>query len=53
MLKKISDYLGINIQVREWEETEKGKGPESRGKTSREIGNYKNINVQIVEEIEK
>ena len=48
MLKKISDYLGVKIHVQIVDEP-----LEDEGQVLQEIGNYKNINVQIVDEMEK
>ena len=48
LIIKISDYLGVNIHVRIVKEDEADKG-----QVLQEIGNYKNIDVRIVEEIEK
>ena len=54
MLKKISDYLGgVKIHVRGLEEMEKDEVLENKGKISQEIGNYKNVDVRILEEMEK
>ncbi|MEG7978407.1 MAG: hypothetical protein NY202_00335 [Mollicutes bacterium UO1] len=53
ILKKISDFLGINIHVKVLEEIEKDEVLENKGKVLQEIGNYKNVDVQILEEIEK
>ncbi len=53
ILKKISEYLGISIHVRIVEEMEKEGILENKGQILREIGNYKNVDVRIVEEIEK
>jgi len=49
----ISEYLKVNIHVLILEEQEENKVLENKGKILQEIGNYKNIDVQIVEEIEK
>jgi len=53
ILKKISDYLGVNIHVRVLEKNERDEFLEDKGQVLQEIGNYKNIDVRIVEEIEK
>jgi len=53
ILKKVSEYLGINIHVKILEEIEKDEVLENKGKVMQEIGNYKNVDVQILEEIEK
>jgi transcription termination/antitermination protein NusA len=53
ILKKISDYLGINIHVQILEEIEKDEDLANKGQVMQEIGNYKNIDVRIVEDIEK
>ena len=53
ILKKISDYLGVNIHVRVLEEAERDEVLEDKGQVLQEIGNYKNVDVRIVEEIEK
>lgn len=54
ILKKISDYLGVKIHVKILEEMEKeDKVLENKGQILEEIGNYKNVDVRIVEEIEK
>lgn len=53
MLKKISEYLEKNIHVRILEEIEeKGERLENKGKSVKEISNYKNVQVRILEEIE-
>ena len=53
ILKKISDYLGVNIHVRVLEKNERDEFLEDKGQVLQEIGNYKNVDVRIVEEIEK
>lgn len=53
MLKKISEYLGVNIHVKILEDMEKDKVLENKGQISQKIGNYKNVDVRILEEIEK
>jgi len=53
LLKMISEYLKINIHVLILEEMEENKVLEDKGKILQEVGNYKNVDVQIVEEIEK
>ena len=53
LLKMISEYLKLNIHVLILEEMEENKVLENKGKILQEIGNYKNVEVQIVEEIEK
>ncbi|CAG8835468.1 25830_t:CDS:2, partial [Racocetra persica] len=52
MLQKISEFLGIKVHVRIMEEMDEEEISENRGKISQEVGNYKNIDVRIVEEIE-
>ncbi|CAG8712152.1 8196_t:CDS:2 [Cetraspora pellucida] len=52
MLQKISEYLGINIHVKIMEEMNEKGTLENRGQISQQVGNYKNIDVRIVEEIE-
>ncbi|CAI2180342.1 6197_t:CDS:2 [Funneliformis geosporum] len=47
MLNKISDYLGININIRVLKEDEKDEFLANRGQVFQEVGNYKNIDVQI------
>ena len=52
LLKKIGECLKKNIHVRILEEIEeKGGRVENKGKSVKEIGNYRNIQVQILEEI--
>lgn len=53
MLKKISDYLGVNIHIRILREDEAEGFLADKVQALQEVGSYKNINVQIVEEIEK
>ena len=53
LLKMISEYLKVNIHVLILEEMEENKVVENKGKILQGIGNYKNVEVQIVEEIEK
>jgi len=53
MLKKIGEYLGINIHVQILEEMEKNEVLEDKGQILQEVDSYKNIDVRIVEEIEK
>jgi transcription antitermination factor NusA-like protein len=54
LLKKISEYLEVNIHVIILEEIEKDETTlADKGKILQEVGSYKNIEVQIMEEIEK
>jgi len=53
MIKKISDYLGIDIIVRILKEDERNEFLANKGQVLQEVSNYKNIGVRIVEEIEK
>jgi hypothetical protein len=53
MRREISEFLGINIHARILKETEKDEVLENKRQVLQEIGNYENVNVRIVEEIEK
>jgi len=54
LLKKISEYLEVNIHVIILEEIEKGETTlADKGKILQEVDRYKNVEVQIMEEIEK
>ena len=54
LLKKISEYLEKKIHVRILEEMEeKGEKLENEGEMVKEITNYKNVQVRILEEMEK
>lgn len=53
ILKKISEYLEVNIHAVILEEIEKNEVLANKGQIFQEVGSYKNIEVQIVEEIEK
>lgn len=53
ILKKISEYLEVNIHAVITEEIEKNEVLANKGQIFQEVGSYKNIEVQIVEEIEK
>jgi transcription termination/antitermination protein NusA len=54
LLKKISEYLEVNVHVIILEEIEKDETTlADKGKILQEVGSYKNIEVQIMEEIEK
>jgi hypothetical protein len=49
-MKKISDYLKVKIHVKTLEEMEGDEILENKGKILQEIGSYKNIDVQLLEE---
>jgi N utilization substance protein A len=50
MMKKIRNYLEINIHVKILDEFEDSEILESKGKILQQIGNYKNVDVQVLEE---
>ncbi|WNE40017.1 MAG: Transcription termination/antitermination protein NusA [Mycoplasmataceae bacterium] len=50
MMKKISNYLEVNIHVKILDEFEDNEILESKGKILQQVGNYKNIDVQVLEE---
>ncbi|WNE41157.1 MAG: Transcription termination/antitermination protein NusA [Mycoplasmataceae bacterium] len=50
MMKKISDYLDVKIHLKTLEEMEGDEILDNKGKVLQEIGSYKNVDVQVLEE---
>lgn len=53
VLKKIGEYLGVSIHAKILEEMEKGEFIENKGEILQKVGSYRNVDVQILEGIEK